>query len=95
VGIWAMISKHDYISILGNHTYSATTFLFLSVGVIIILVGFLGCLGALREIRCCLVTFAFLLLIIFVMEAISGVLAYMYESAVSFDSEELFYFDAF
>lgn len=82
VGIWALASKHDYISLLGNNTYSATTFLFLSVGVVVILVGFLGCLGALREIRCCLVTFAFLLLVIFVMEAISGVLAYMYESAI-------------
>ncbi|KAK7098752.1 CD151 antigen-like [Littorina saxatilis] len=82
VGIWALISRHDYISLLGNNTYSATTFLFLSVGIIIILVGFLGCLGALHEIRCCLVTFAFLLLVIFVMEAISGVLAYMYESAI-------------
>lgn len=82
VGIWALASKHDYINLLGSNTYSATTFLFLSVGVIIILVGFLGCLGALREIRCCLVTFAFLLLLIFVMEAVSGVLAYMYESAI-------------
>lgn len=82
VGIWALAVKHDYISLLGNNTYSATTFLFLSVGVVIILVGFLGCLGALREIRCCLLTFAILLLLIFVMEAASGVLAYMYESAI-------------
>ncbi|XP_076471541.1 CD151 antigen-like isoform X2 [Babylonia areolata] len=82
LGIWALISRHHYITLLGNHTYSATTFLFLSTGVLVTVVGFLGCLGALREIRCCLVLFAFLLLLVFLMEAVSGVLAYMYESAI-------------
>ncbi|KAK7477565.1 hypothetical protein BaRGS_00031170 [Batillaria attramentaria] len=74
VGIWALASKHDYINLLGNNTYSVTTFLFLSVGVIVIL----------RCVRSGAVSlhFAFLLLVIFVMEAISGVLAYMYESAI-------------
>ncbi|KAL8593794.1 hypothetical protein ACOMHN_063991 [Nucella lapillus] len=82
LGVWALVSKHHYISLLGSHTYSATTFLFLSIGCLVILAGMLGCLGALRQMRCCLVLFACLLLLIFVMEAISGVLAYMYESAI-------------
>ncbi|XP_025085965.1 CD151 antigen-like isoform X2 [Pomacea canaliculata] len=82
LGIWALASRHDYIGLLGNNTYSTTTFLFLSVGVLIILVGFMGCLGALRQIRCCLVSFAFLLLIIFILEAVSGVLAYLYENTI-------------
>ncbi|XP_041367874.1 CD151 antigen-like [Gigantopelta aegis] len=82
VGVWTMMVKHKYVSLLGNSTYPATTILFIVTGVFIILVGALGCLGALRNIRCCLVMYAFLLLMIFLLEAIAGVLAYMYEGSI-------------
>ncbi|XP_067654878.1 CD151 antigen-like [Haliotis asinina] len=82
MGIWTIVNKHRYVSLLGNNTYPATTFLFLAIGTIIIFVGILGCLGTVKDNRCCLVSYAFLLLVIFLLEAVAGVLAYMYEGAI-------------
>ncbi|ESO97533.1 hypothetical protein LOTGIDRAFT_208719 [Lottia gigantea] len=82
IGVWTLTSKHDYISLLGNNMFGATTILFISIGCIIILVGILGCVGTIKSIRFCLVLYACLLIVIFLLEAVAGILAYMYEGAI-------------
>ncbi|XP_064601891.1 CD151 antigen-like [Liolophura sinensis] len=82
VGVWTMVAKHSYVSLLSNDMYATTTYLFLATGGFIILVSFLGCLGVWKDSRVCLVIYALFLLLIFLLEAISGVLAYMYEGAI-------------
>lgn len=82
VGIWTLISKHSYVTLLASSTYVATTYILVATGAIIILVGFLGCCGAWRENRYLLMVYAGFLLLIFLLEAVSGVIAYMYEAAL-------------
>lgn len=82
VGIWTLLDKHTYVSLLASSTYVATTYILIATGGFILIVGFLGCCGASRENRACLMTYGALLLLIFLMEAISGVLAHMYESTI-------------
>lgn len=68
VGIWVLVDKNfskyvdnsDHFNMLYTGAY-----VFISVGVIIMVVGFLGCCGAIRENQCMLGTFFALLFIIF------------------------------
>lgn len=82
VGIWTLIAKHSYVTLLASSTYAATTYILLATGAIIFLLGFLGCCGVWHENRVCLMTYAGFLLLVFLLEAIAGIIAYMYEAAV-------------
>jgi len=70
-----------YLDFLGNEFLSAPM-LFIIVGVIIFLVAFFGCCGAMRENNCMMVTFAVFLGLIFVCEVAGGIAAYVLRSDV-------------
>lgn len=57
-------------------SYHTGIYIFLAVGLLIFIVGFLGCCGAYRESPCLLVSFFCFLLIIIVAEIAAGVWAY-------------------
>ncbi|CAC5395066.1 CD151 [Mytilus coruscus] len=82
LGIYIKFQKHTYISLLGSSTFPLSTYLLLGTGAFIILSGIIGCTGTCIENRCFMVMYALFLLIIFLTEAISGVLAYMYEGTI-------------
>lgn len=78
VGIWTYFFKSSYVALLPTSTYLLTTYVLSGAGALVLLVGICGCVGVLKENRCCLLSFCFLLLLIFLLEAVSGVLAYVY-----------------
>ncbi|CAG2236148.1 CD151 [Mytilus edulis] len=82
LGLYIKFQKHTYISLLGSSTFPLSTYLLLGTGAFIILSGIIGCTGTCIENRCFMVMYALFLLIIFLTEAISGVLAYMYEGTI-------------
>jgi len=82
IGIWTLWDRHHYVVLLSSGTYAATTYLLLGTGGAIILIGFIGCCGTWRENRGCLMTYACFLLLVFLLEAVAGILAYMYEAAI-------------
>lgn len=65
------------LSQIGNHLGSSAVVL-LAVGVVIFVIAFYGCCGAVRESNCMLVTFAVLLLALIVVEVVACVMAFMY-----------------
>lgn len=82
VGLWTVIDKHHYISLLSTSTYAATTYILILAGVIVLFVTALGCVGIWQENRCLIVLYTFMLLLIFLLEAVAGVIAYIYEEQV-------------
>ena len=58
IGIWTIWDKYHYVVLLTSPpgTYAVTTYMLLGTGGLIILIGFLGCCGAWRENRFCLMT---------------------------------------
>ncbi|XP_013417132.1 CD151 antigen [Lingula anatina] len=82
VGIWTVLARHHYVSLLATSIYPVTTYILIVTGGIAVIMGFIGCYGAIWENRCCLMTYAFFLVLIFLMEAITGVLAYTYQAAI-------------
>lgn len=55
----------------------------LGVGILLVLIGVVGCVGAVKEQRCLLGLFSTILLIIFAGLLVSAILAYIYKKSVS------------
>uniref|UniRef100_A0A8C1XKN0 Tetraspanin n=1 Tax=Cyprinus carpio TaxID=7962 RepID=A0A8C1XKN0_CYPCA len=51
VGIWTLVDKSDYISLLSSNTYSAAAFILIGAGAVVVLTGILGCCATIREQR--------------------------------------------
>lgn len=51
VGIWTLVDKSDYISLLSSSTYSAAAFILIGAGAVVVLTGILGCCAIIREQR--------------------------------------------
>lgn len=82
VGVWTLASKQGYSALLSSSTYALAAWALAAAGATTLAVAFLGCCGVWRENRCLLLIYTYLLLLIFLLEAMVGVLAYVYESRV-------------
>jgi hypothetical protein len=83
VGLWTLFMKHSLVSLLASSFFTVTTYLLIITGgLIIILVFVLGCVGAWRENYVLLMAYAVFLLLIFMLEAATGVIAYLYEASL-------------
>ncbi|XP_068579065.1 CD151 antigen isoform X2 [Cebidichthys violaceus] len=77
VGVWTMVEKSDYISLLNSSFYSVSAYILIAAGVIVIVTGIIGCCATLKEMKSLLIVYLVLLLCIFLLEIIAGVLAYV------------------
>ncbi|XP_040894327.1 CD151 antigen isoform X2 [Toxotes jaculatrix] len=77
VGVWTLVEKSDYISLLNSSFYSASAYILIAAGVIVIMTGIIGCCATLKEMKSLLIVYLILLLCIFLLEIIAGVLAYI------------------
>lgn len=76
--VGAVIEAHystylDFIS----HSYLSAPSILIAVGVLIFIVGFFGCCGAIKENHCMVVTFSVLLCMIFVVQLGAGIASYV------------------
>ncbi|KAG7225722.1 hypothetical protein INR49_012308 [Caranx melampygus] len=78
VGVWTLLEKSDYLSLLASSTFAVSTYTLILAGSLVVVTGFLGCCAVIREQRSCLSTYFFCLLFIFLIELVAGVLAYVY-----------------
>ncbi|CAL8328892.1 unnamed protein product [Lota lota] len=88
MGIWLNVDCASLMELLGSirnvpgglAQLAHVSYLLIGVGVVLLVVGFLGCCGAIRESRCMLLTFFILLLIIFVAEVAAAVLVFIFQT---------------
>jgi len=85
IGIWALVDTSfgkviDDLNIpeLDSHALQAAAVILIVVGVLVMLIGALGCLGAARENQCFLTVFAICLFLIFALMVAGAVMAYGY-----------------
>ncbi|RMC00232.1 hypothetical protein DUI87_22837 [Hirundo rustica rustica] len=88
VGIWTLAEKSDYISLLSSSTYSATAYILVVAGVVVMVTGILGCCATFKERRNLLRVYFILLLCIFLLEIIAGILAYIYYQQLSLELKQ-------
>lgn len=78
IGIWLHISKGPYASIAPSFDFLSATALCIAAGIIVLVVGFFGCCGAIMENQCMLLTYFLLVVVIFILEIVAGILAFVY-----------------
>ncbi|XP_041846434.1 CD151 antigen-like [Melanotaenia boesemani] len=78
VGVWTLVEKSDYISLLSSKTYATSAYILVLAGAIVMVTGVLGCCATFKEQRRLLRVYFVLLLCIFLLEILAGVLAYIY-----------------
>ncbi|XP_047412840.1 tetraspanin-1 [Sciurus carolinensis] len=83
VGIWVSVDGPSFLKIFGPLSSSAMQFVnvgyfLIAAGVVLFVLGFLGCYGAKSENKCALLMFFFILLLIFVAEVAAAVVVLVY-----------------
>lgn len=82
VGVWTLADKAFMERLLGSDLYTSSASILIATGVIVTVISFLGCMGAVKEIKCMLLTFFILLFMIFIIMLVGGILAYVFRNEV-------------
>ncbi|PBC34268.1 Tetraspanin-11 [Apis cerana cerana] len=82
IGIWTVISKHNYVSLMTTSTYPTLAYALIVAGALAVVGSWLGCGGVTSENRCVLLIYVFVVMLVFVLEAGVGALARLYEEQV-------------
>uniref|UniRef100_A0AAX7UW58 Tetraspanin n=1 Tax=Astatotilapia calliptera TaxID=8154 RepID=A0AAX7UW58_ASTCA len=56
VGVWTLVAKSDYLSLLASSTFAVSAYTLILAGSLVVVTGFLGCCAVIREQRSCLST---------------------------------------
>ncbi|XP_057698514.1 tetraspanin-1-like [Corythoichthys intestinalis] len=98
VGIWVKVDSNSFMGILDSvedlpsevSQVASVSYLLIAVGAVLLVIGFLGCCGAVRESRCMLLTFFSIVLIIFLVEVAGAVVLLVFKDLAEqvFDSLE-------
>lgn len=81
VGAYVQVKLVDYYDFFGNQ-YTGPGILLIVVGVLIFVIAFFGCMGALKENYCLTMTFAVLLGLVFIMMIAGGIAAYVLRNEI-------------
>lgn len=54
IGIWTVVSKHSYVSLMSTSTYPTLAYALIVAGVLAVIGSWLGCGGVTSENRCVL-----------------------------------------
>ncbi|CAL1290918.1 unnamed protein product [Larinioides sclopetarius] len=82
VGVWTFADKSFMERLLGTDLYVSATAILIATGVIVTIISFLGCFGAIKEIKCMLLTFFIILFMIFIVMLVGGILGYVFRNEV-------------
>ncbi|KAM7008649.1 tetraspanin-1-like [Tautogolabrus adspersus] len=91
VGVWVKVDSKSLLGLLesvedapsGLSELVYVSYLLIAVGAVLLIIGFLGCCGAVRESRCMLLTFFSIVLIIFLIEVAGAVVLLVFKDVVS------------
>ncbi|KAE8626406.1 hypothetical protein XENTR_v10006618 [Xenopus tropicalis] len=89
IGIYVQIQLNHTL-IMKNATSSGAPIVIIVVGVVIFLIAFFGCCGALKENYCMVTTFAVVLVLIFLVEIAAAIAAYVYKDKLRTAFEDSF-----
>uniref|UniRef100_A0A5F9DUM5 Tetraspanin-9 n=1 Tax=Oryctolagus cuniculus TaxID=9986 RepID=A0A5F9DUM5_RABIT len=83
VGIWLSVSQGNFATFSPSFPSLSAANLVIAMGTIVMVTGFLGCLGAIKENKCLLLSFFIVLLAILLAELILLILFFVYMDKVN------------
>lgn len=77
-GLWVLFDRQSFAAVLGSPLYSLRvwSYIFSGIGIVTMLLGFLGCLGALKEVKAMLLLYFGILLLLFAAQITVAVIVY-------------------
>ncbi|KAM9754736.1 tetraspanin-9 isoform 2-T4 [Menidia menidia] len=88
VGIWLSVSQGSFATFSPSMPSLSAANMVIAIGAIVMVTGFLGCLGAIKENKCLLLSFFIVLLIILLAELILLILFFVYSDKVSENAKQ-------
>lgn len=88
ISIWTLVDKSFMNELLGTNLFLGAVYILIATGAIITLVAFFGCLGALKEVKCMLLTYFIIVFLIFVTMLVGGILGYVFREKVHTTMEQ-------
>ncbi|XP_067408361.1 leukocyte antigen CD37 isoform X2 [Emydura macquarii macquarii] len=84
-GLWILFDQQSFAAVLGSSVYALKVWSYVlsGVGIITMLMGFLGCLGSLKEIKCMLGFYFGFLFLLFAAQITIGILLYTQRVSLS------------
>ncbi|MFT7817017.1 tetraspanin-9-like isoform X1 [Arapaima gigas] len=82
VGIWLSVSQGSFATFSPSFPSLSAANLVIAIGAVVMVTGFLGCLGAIKENKCLLLSFFIVLLIILLAELILLILLFVYTEKI-------------
>ncbi|XP_028642831.1 tetraspanin-4 isoform X2 [Grammomys surdaster] len=82
VGIWLAATQGNFATLSSSFPSLSAANLLIVTGTFVMAIGFVGCIGALKENKCLLLTFFVLLLLVFLLEATTAVLFFAYSDKI-------------
>ncbi|XP_077569863.1 CD82 antigen-like [Stigmatopora nigra] len=83
-GLWLLLDNQSFLLVLNDSiAVKAACYILIGVGTFSMLMGFIGCLGAIYEIRCLLGLYFTCLLLILIAEIVAGTLIYFQKGALN------------
>ncbi|XP_029017689.1 tetraspanin-9-like [Betta splendens] len=82
VGVWLSVSQGSFATLSPSFPSLSAANLIITVGTVVMVTGFLGCLGAIKENKCLLLSFFIVLLVILLAELILLILFFVYTDKV-------------
>ncbi|KAK7891819.1 hypothetical protein WMY93_023782 [Mugilogobius chulae] len=83
VGVWLSVSQGSFATLSPSFPSLSAANLIITLGTVVMITGFLGCLGAIKENKCLLLSFFIVLLIILFAELVLLILFFVYTEKVS------------
>ncbi|XP_059114644.1 tetraspanin-9 isoform X2 [Peromyscus eremicus] len=88
VGIWLSVSQGNFATFSPSFPSLSAANLVIAIGTIVMVTGFLGCLGAIKENKCLLLSFFIVLLVILLAELILLILFFVYMDKVNENAKQ-------
>jgi len=76
VGIYSRVENDSWSDLIDTNSMFSAANLLIAGGVIVAVIGFLGCCGAIKEVRILLIIYSVVVILIFILEIAGGAYAY-------------------
>jgi len=76
VGIYSRVENDSWSDLIDSSSLFSAANLLIAGGVIVAIIGFLGCCGAIKEVRILLIIYSVVVILIFILEIAGGAYAY-------------------
>lgn len=78
LGIWTIVDKSFANELLGTNLYGGTSWIMVVTGLFVVIISCVGCLGAIKEVRCFLFLYIMMYFFIFVTMLAGGIIGYVF-----------------